>query len=115
MKKTDKKQGDAQEAMALALLTGVVATVREGLQELVVRSGLAAVGAMLERDREALCGPRYAHSVHAAHRAGHAVGELAMGGRRVEMKRPRGRSLEGGGRPLSRWGRFRGVAPPSAA
>src|ERR1700737_2522002 len=113
MKKTDKKQGDAQEAMALALLTGVVATVREGLQELVVRSGLAAVGAMLELDREALCGPRYAHSVHAAHRAGHAVGELAMGGRRVEMKRPRVRSLDGRELPLSTWERFSGLDPLS--
>src|ERR1700737_3054180 len=113
MKKTDKKQGDAQEAMALALLTGVGATVREGLQELVVRSGLAAVGAMLELDREALCGPRYAHSVHAAHRAGHAVGELAMGGRRVEMKRPRVRSLDGRELPLSTWERFSGLDPLS--
>jgi hypothetical protein len=66
---------------------------------------------MLEADREALCGPRYAHSGHGAHRAGHAPGELAMGGRRVEVKRPRVRSVEGRELPLPTWEHFAGLDP----
>jgi len=42
-----------------------------------VRSGLGVVAALLEADREALCGRRYEHSEHGAHRAGHVAGELA--------------------------------------
>jgi|GEM_PF-6926386 len=52
MKKTDKKKAVTQEAKAaLALIAGVAATAREGLHELVVRSGLGVVAAMFERDR----------------------------------------------------------------
>ncbi len=113
MKDTDKKQGSSQEARALALVANVAAVVREGLHELVVRSGLGVVGAMLEADREALCGPRYEHSEHGAHRAGHVRGELAMGGRRVEVKRPRVRSIEGRELPLPTWEHFAGLDPLS--
>jgi hypothetical protein len=57
VKKTDKKQVVSQEARSLALVADVAATVREGLHELVVRSGLGVVAAMFEADRDALCGP----------------------------------------------------------
>ena len=113
MKNTDKKEAVSQEASALALIAGVAATVREGLHELVVRSGLGVVAAMFEADRDRLCGPRYEHSEHGAHRTGHVPGELAMGGRRVEVKRPRVRS--GGGRELKlpTWERFAAMDPLS--
>lgn len=111
MKKTDKKRAVTQEARALALVAGVAATVREGLHELVVRSGLGVVAAMFEADREALCGRRYEHSEHAAHRAGHVTGELAMGGRRVQMKRPRVRSVSGRELQLPTWEEFAGMDP----
>ncbi len=114
MKKSDKKLVVAQEAKALALIAGAVATVREGLHELVVRSGLGVVGAMLEADREQLCGPRYAHSEHGAHRAGHARSELAMGGRRVAMQRPRVRSSAGRELPLPTWEHFASEDPLGA-
>src|SRR3989442_13314576 len=113
MKDTDKKQGISQEARALALVANVAAVVREGLHELVVRSGLGVVGAMLEADGEALCGPRYEDREHGAHRAGHVRGELAMGGRRVEVKRPRVRSIEGRELPLPTWEHFAGLDPLS--
>jgi putative transposase len=111
MKKTDKKQGEVQGVSALALLAGVAVTARESLHELVMRSGLGVLGALLEADRDALCGPRYAHSGHDAHRAGHVRGELAMGGRRVELKRPRARSLAGRELPLPTWEHFAGEDP----
>jgi len=111
MKNTDKKRAVSQEARSLALIAGVAATVREGLHELVVRSGLGVVAAMLEADREALCGPRYAHSEHGAHRTGHVASELAMGGRRVEVTRPRVRSVGGRELQLPTWEHFAGMDP----
>ena len=111
MKNTDKKRAVSQEGRALALIASVAATVREGLHELVVSSGLSVVAAMFEADREALCGPRYAHSEHRAHRTGHATGELAMGGRRIQMKRPRVRSVGGRELQLPTWEHFAGMDP----
>ncbi len=108
MKHTDKKQVVSQEARSLALVAGVAAVVREELHELVVRSGLGVVAAMMDADREELCGPRYAHSEHAAHRAGHAKSELPMGGRRVAMARPRVRSTDGRELQLPTWEHFAG-------
>ena len=111
MKKSDKNQVVSQEAKTLALVASIAATVKEGLHELVLRSGLEVVAAMMEADRVALCGPRYAHSEHGAHRAGTAPGELPMGGRRVAMKRPRVRSMDGRELPLPHWEYFAGLDP----
>ena len=111
MRKTDKKRGEAQGVSALALLAGVAATAREGLHELVMRSGLGVLGALLEADREVICGGRYQRSGHDAQRTGHARGELAMGGRRVEVKRPRARSLDGRELSLPTWEHFRADDP----
>jgi hypothetical protein len=53
------------------------------------------VEAMLEDDRARVCGPRYAHvAQRRAHRAGHADGELVLGGRRVRVRRPRARTVD---------------------
>src|SRR5450432_2326817 len=111
MKNTDKKRAVSQEGKALALIASVAATVREGLHELVVSSGLSVVAAMFEADREVLCGPRYAHSKHGAHRTGHVSGELAVGGRRIQMKRPRVRSVGGRELKLPTWEHFAGMDP----
>ena len=45
---------------------------------------------MLEADRVAVCGPRYAHQpARRASRAGHAPSEVVLGGRKVALRRPR--------------------------
>ena len=60
------------------------------LQELVVASGLKVLAAMVEADRVAVCGPRYAHQpARRASRAGHAPSEVVLGGRKVALRRPR--------------------------
>ena len=62
------------------------------LQELVVASGLKVLEAMLEDDRVAVCGPRYAHQPERqAYRAGHAPSQVVLGGRKVAIRRPRAR------------------------
>jgi transposase-like protein len=67
---------------------------------------MKAVEGLLEQERSELCGPRYEHDARrAAWRAGHAPSELAMGGRRVSMPRPRVRTKKGEV-PLPSWERF---------
>lgn len=53
---------------------------RSELFELAVRSGLKVLETMLEEDRTALCGPRYAHvGERAASRAGTVSSEVVLG------------------------------------
>jgi transposase-like protein len=61
--------------------------------ELAVASGLQVLTTMLEADRTALCGPRYQHQAErAASRAGRVSGEVVLGGRKVQIRRPRVRA-----------------------
>ncbi len=58
-----------------------------------VRSGLRVLDAMLEEDRTALCGPRYAHqATRSAARAGTVPSEVVLGGRKITVARPRVRA-----------------------
>jgi transposase-like protein len=51
---------------------------------------------MLEEDRTAVCGPRYAHEPdRPASRAGTVRGEVVLGGRKVAIQRPRVRTAAG--------------------
>ena len=78
--------------------------VREALYETVIGAGLACVDEVLEAERVALCGERYAHLVdREASRAGHVASSLVLGGRRVAVNRPRVRSAEGHELKLPSW------------
>jgi putative transposase len=78
--------------------------VREALYETVIEAGLACVDEVLEAERVALCGERYAHLVdREAARAGHVASSLVLGGRRVAVTRPRVRSTEGHELKLPSW------------
>lgn len=82
-------QSDSQPQRHLPLVDILVNTQTE-LQALVVASGLKVLDAMLEEDRVAVCGPRYAHQPERrASRAGHAPSEVVLGGRKVAVRRPR--------------------------
>jgi len=62
------------------------------------------VDEVLEMERVALCGERYAHlAARQALRAGHVASSLVLGGRRVAVQRPRARSVEGGELRLPSW------------
>jgi putative transposase len=66
--------------------------VREALFDTVIVSGLEYVGEVLEEERTTLCGPRYQHDrQRRALRAGSVPSSLSLGGRRVEVERPRAR------------------------
>ena len=82
--------GRQSESPAPRHLPLVVIDTQAELQELVVTSGLKVLEAMLEEDRVAVCGPRYAHQpARRAYRAGHAPSEVVLGGRKVAVRRPR--------------------------
>jgi len=77
-------------------LVDLLVDTRTELLELVTRSGLQVLGAMLEEDRTAVCGPRYAHEPdRPASRAGTVRGEVVLGGRKVAIQRPRVRTAAG--------------------
>jgi transposase-like protein len=102
-KKSMQHQGVQQ------LVLEMPATLGRELHELVMGAGMRVLAQMLEAEREQLCGRRYAHnSSRMATRGGHASGELALGGRRVSVKRPRVRGADGREVPLRTWQTFAG-------
>ena len=74
-------------------LVDLLVDTQTELWELAVRAGLRVLEAMMEEDRAALCGPRYAHDPdRGASRAGTVTSEVVLGGRKVAMRRPRVRA-----------------------
>ena len=89
-----------------------VTEAKEGLLELVVGAGFGVLGALLEEDRERLCGPRHVRSgERRAYRHGHDEGSLVLGGRRVKVRKPRVRSLGGEELALEHWEAFKDDDP----
>jgi transposase-like protein len=80
------------------------------LHEMIVGAGIGVFAKMLEAERERLCGPRYVHSsTRTASRGGHTrSAELALGGRRVAVKRPRVIGADGREVRLHTWDVFAG-------
>lgn len=86
--------------------------MRRDLREFVITAGTAALAAILEEERTQAVGPRYARLPHrSAVRMGTARGELVMGGRRVQVRRPRARTLDGKEIHLPSWAAFAAEDP----
>ena len=84
-----RRQSESPAPRHLPLVEILVDTQAE-FQELVVASGLKVLEAMLEEDRAAVCGPRYAHHPERqTSRAGHTPSQVVLGGRKVAIRRPR--------------------------
>ena len=74
-------------------MVNLLVDARTELFELAVRSGLKVLETMLEEDRTAICGPRYAHVAdRQASRAGTVSSEVVLGGRKGAVRRPRVRA-----------------------
>jgi len=134
MRDTTSKQNQKEAVQELTItLPAVVAT---SLQELVHTVGMHALKALLKaeqtalcgpryphdplqifldgalRDKTALCGPRYPHDPQrAANRHGSTPGELVLGGRRVRVRKPRVRSVDGQELKLPTWEQFSNEDP----
>ena len=111
MKDTARNKDGRQEATA-QLAFAAMLDARATLHDAIVAAGMGVLGAMLEEERAKLCGARYVHQPErTASRAGHANGELALGGRRVRVRRPRVRSTDGEEVTLETWRRFAEADP----
>lgn len=106
MRKVEKKAIERKTQGEIVQL-GLAGIVRHGLREMIFAEGMRAVMEMLEAERTAICGPRYAQGdERRARRAGHAPGELVLGGRLASVRRPRVRDAEGEV-TLPSWSAFR--------
>ena len=77
-------------------VTAVLAGTRSAFFGLCVEAGRQVLEAMMEHDRTMLCGPKDQHDAgRNAVRAGSAPSAVTLGGRRIEMRRLRARSLGG--------------------
>ena len=77
-------------------LVDLLVDTRTELFELAMRAGLKVFTTMLEEDRTALCGPRYAHEPdRLASRAGTVRSEVMLGGRKVAIQQPRVHTADG--------------------
>jgi putative transposase len=111
MKKVPK-EAVIREAEGEVVQLGLAGVVRQGLRELVFDAGMAHLYEVLEEERAAVCGPRYAQTLgRRARRMGHVRGELVLGGRLVQVQRPRARTLDGHEVVLPSWAEFRQTDP----
>ena len=80
-------------SVAMAELAGAV---KEGLLALAVGAGLQVMQVLMDDSVTALAGPKGRHdSARRAKRHGSEAGSVALGGRRVPVRRPRVRSADG--------------------
>ncbi len=96
---SDPRLGDLAERLAgkvgeqLILFT---ARMREGLLAASVAVGLEVLGELMESEVTEVAGPKGRHNVdRAAYRHGGEDGSVTLGGRKVEVRRPRVRSVDG--------------------
>jgi transposase-like protein len=77
-------------------LLGAFANIENSFFDLCIDAGQQVLGAMMEQDREELCGPRWKRDPdRRAGRAGTTKSEVTLGGRRIKVPRPRVRSRKG--------------------
>jgi len=75
----------------------LVGAAQEGLLALSVGVGLGVMAELLEEEVTEVVGPKGMHDPgRTAVRHGHEAGEVTLGGRRVQVERPRVRSADGG-------------------
>jgi putative transposase len=104
MKDTARRRSRSQGSTSAQLVFAAMVDARATLHDAVVAAGMGVLSAMLEADRAAICGARYVHDAsRRASRAGYADGELAVGGRRVAVRRPRVRDVDGREMRLPTW------------
>ena len=91
--------GDEGKLVEVQIPLGLLSSledVRQGFFSLCVSAGRQVLTAMMEQEREALCGPKWMPNPdRRAGRAGTTRSEVTLGGRRIAMQRLRARSMDG--------------------
>jgi transposase-like protein len=94
------------EEVRLAL-TDIAGAAREGLLAMSVAAGFAVMQTMFEAEIAAVAGPKGRHDAdRAAVRHGTGRGSVTLGGRRVPVRRPRARTVDGHEVPLAAYAHF---------
>jgi len=97
---------DLPEEMSLAL-ADIAAVAREGLLAMSVAAGMAVMQTMFEAEVTGAAGVKGKHNPErTAVRHGTEKGTVTLGGRRVEVTRPRARTLDGHEVPLQAYSQF---------
>jgi transposase-like protein len=93
-----RAKGAEQVEVQLSLpMAEVLHDVRHAFFGLCVHTGQRVLAAMMEADRQALCGPKGTpQPQRAAYRGGHTNSTVVLGGQRVTVKRPRARGVDVG-------------------
>jgi transposase-like protein len=77
-------------------LLGAFSNIENSFFDLCINAGRQVLDAMMEQDREELCGPLWKRDVdRSAGRTGTTQSEVTLGGRRIPIRRPRVRSKNG--------------------
>lgn len=86
--------GNVEVQMSLPM-AGVLRDVQHAFFGLCVQAGKQVLAAMMEADRQALCGPKgQPDAQRRAYRGGHTPSSVVLGGQRIGVQRPRVRSIE---------------------
>lgn len=106
-------RGRGADPLRRVQLGSVLVRAKQALREVMLSAGTDVLMALLEQDREALCGPRHEQSEgRENHRYGYDTGPLVLGGRKVAVRKPRVRSISGDEEiELPTWRQFSGEDP----
>jgi hypothetical protein len=117
MQRFEASLNKQQEPIQLLLpAIEIVAAMREGVGELIRRTGLELIGLLMEQEVEELVGKRHRQSrQRSAYRWGKEDGWCRIDGQKVPVKRPRARQVDGGELPLGSYLRPTGFTHASAA
>ncbi len=115
MKKNRKNRNARKEASGgEQRVLWLASVIRDNLHTFVIREGMKALDAMVEQDRERLCGPVHTRGgPEGPVRWGMTDGRLVMGGQRVIVRRPRVRKA-GKEVALPTWAQFADEDPLDA-
>ncbi|MCW5892441.1 MAG: hypothetical protein KIT14_18120 [bacterium] len=98
--RTGTRAGEASRAVAVQVplpLLAVLADAKTAFFGLCLTAGQQVFEAMMEHDRELLCGPKHVpNPARQAYRGGSVPSEVVLGGRRIVLPRLRARSVAGG-------------------
>lgn len=107
MTKKSATKPKKKKAVQLKVVPSTKDIVRPALLQTVLGLGLEQIYEIVEEERAQLCGPRYARDRdRTATRSGTAPSELVLGGRRVALRRPRVRTMDGDEVELDSWSHF---------
>ena len=97
-------------------MQGVLRDVQQAFVGLCVHAGKQVLAAMMEADRAALCGPKgVPDAARRAVRGGTTSSKVVLGGQRIDMRRPRVRTLDAGEVQLPTFAWAAGVDPLNSA